>query len=178
LKALNKSRVDYVIVGGLAAVYYGRPRTTMDLDVIVRFEPNSIERLCAALRKYGFDVLPQEMQDAAKEKTHVSVFDRKSPYRLDLKWSATLLDETSLTRKKCVKIYGEKAWIESPEDLIAGKLLFGSPQDLEDVQAVLLRQTELDLKYLKEICRKIGVEKRLTEVRRKLKEIKTAPIES
>lgn len=170
LKALNDGGVEYVIVGGLAAVYYGRPRTTMDLDLVVKFEPSSVERLCAALLKYGFDVSPREMQDAVRERVHVSVFDKNSPYRLDLKWSATALDETSLARKKRVEIYGEEAWIESPENLIAGKLLFGSPQDLEDIQAVLLRQKgKLDMGYLERICGEMGVSRTLARIKRKLK---------
>lgn len=34
ISALNESKIDYVIVRGVAAIIYGRPRTTMDIDII------------------------------------------------------------------------------------------------------------------------------------------------
>ena len=35
LKALNKCKADYVVFGGMAAILYGVPRTTMDIDIMI-----------------------------------------------------------------------------------------------------------------------------------------------
>lgn len=35
IRALNKSEIDYVLIGGVIVSIYGRPRSTMDLDVII-----------------------------------------------------------------------------------------------------------------------------------------------
>jgi hypothetical protein len=32
---LNGEEVEYVVVGGLAVLFYGIPRTTMDIDLII-----------------------------------------------------------------------------------------------------------------------------------------------
>ena len=64
LNALNESGADYAIVGGVAAVYYGRPRTTVDIDLVIKFEPDTIDKICASLSKHGFMVLPKEIRDA------------------------------------------------------------------------------------------------------------------
>jgi len=165
LRALNESGVDYVIVGGVAAVYYGRPRTTVDVDLVIRFESGAVEKICAAWSKHDFDVSPGEMRDAVRESAHISIFDRDSPYRLDLRGSTTAIDEASLARKRRVEIYGEDAWIEAPEDLVIAKLAYGSPQDMGDVRAILIRQRgKLDTRYLKEQAQKTNVGEALAKI--------------
>ncbi len=36
-ESLNSNKVEYVIVGGYAQAYHGRPRFTGDIDVVIRF---------------------------------------------------------------------------------------------------------------------------------------------
>ena len=55
--------------------------------------------------------------------------------------------------------------METPEDLMITKLTYGSPQDIEDVQAILAKQKgKLDMKYLSEQARKMNVEGALTKI--------------
>jgi len=35
VRVLENSGINYVIVGGLISIYYGRPRLTQDIDIIV-----------------------------------------------------------------------------------------------------------------------------------------------
>lgn len=49
LEVLNRHRVEYIVVGGVAAVIRGAPITTFDLDTLVRVEPSNAERLHQAL---------------------------------------------------------------------------------------------------------------------------------
>lgn len=55
LESLNKSGVDYVIVGGVAMNFHGLIRATEDLDLFVRPDPENIERLRSALRAVWAD---------------------------------------------------------------------------------------------------------------------------
>lgn len=50
LGALNKRGVQYVLVGGFAAVIHGSPYVTFDVDVVPEQSPANLERLSAALR--------------------------------------------------------------------------------------------------------------------------------
>jgi hypothetical protein len=52
---LNEEGVEYLLVGGYAVIYHGRPRATGDIDVWVRQSPDNAERLVRALRRFGFD---------------------------------------------------------------------------------------------------------------------------
>jgi hypothetical protein len=49
LRALADQRVDFIVVGGVAAVLEGAPVNTFDLDVVHSREPGNISRLLAAL---------------------------------------------------------------------------------------------------------------------------------
>ncbi|MEO7474430.1 MAG: hypothetical protein ABIY46_03765, partial [Gemmatimonadales bacterium] len=48
LQPLNATRIDYMVTGGLAAIIYGEPRLTNDVDIVLRLEPEAAERLIAA----------------------------------------------------------------------------------------------------------------------------------
>lgn len=70
LRALGRHRVDFILVGGVAAVLEGAPVSTFDLDIVPAPKPDNRERLLAALRELnaryldpaGRHILP----DAAK----------------------------------------------------------------------------------------------------------------
>ena len=49
LELLNNHEVEYIVVGGVAAVIQGAPITTFDLDALVRVSDDNAERLSSAL---------------------------------------------------------------------------------------------------------------------------------
>lgn len=49
LRLLAEHRVEFVVVGGIAAVLQGAPIATFDLDLVHRRSPENIERLLAVL---------------------------------------------------------------------------------------------------------------------------------
>ncbi|MGD9905345.1 MAG: nucleotidyltransferase [Vicinamibacterales bacterium] len=49
LRRLAAARVEFVIVGGVAANIHGALRTTLDLDVVYGRHPDNLERLAMAL---------------------------------------------------------------------------------------------------------------------------------
>lgn len=51
LELLNKHEVEYIVVGGVAAVIQGAPITTFDLDALVRISDDNASRLSVALDK-------------------------------------------------------------------------------------------------------------------------------
>ncbi|MFT5681993.1 MAG: hypothetical protein ACI8RZ_002911 [Myxococcota bacterium] len=53
LMALHTHGVDYIIVGGAAAVLAGAPVVTRDLDIVHRQTPENIAQLMAVLSKLG-----------------------------------------------------------------------------------------------------------------------------
>jgi hypothetical protein len=53
LQALTAHRVDFIVVGGVAAVLHGAPLSTFDLDLVHSREPANIDRLLTALETLG-----------------------------------------------------------------------------------------------------------------------------
>jgi len=49
LQALVDAGVEFVVVGGAAAVLHGAPTTTQDLDILYRRTPANVERLASLL---------------------------------------------------------------------------------------------------------------------------------
>jgi hypothetical protein len=53
LVALVTSRVDFAVVGGLAVIFNGYPRLTLDADILVGDEPTNLQRLLDCLAHWG-----------------------------------------------------------------------------------------------------------------------------
>jgi len=52
-RSLNAHRVRYVVIGGVAAIFYGSPRMTKDLDLFIEATPGNVTRLLKALAAAG-----------------------------------------------------------------------------------------------------------------------------
>ena len=62
--------------------------------------------------------------------------------------------------------------MDAPEDLIVAKLLFGSPQDVLDAEAVYARQRpRLDLGLVSSLARQFGVSREWHALRRRVERI-------
>jgi hypothetical protein len=53
LLELHSYQVEFIVVGGVAAVLEGMPVNTFDLDIVHSREPHNISRLLAALASLG-----------------------------------------------------------------------------------------------------------------------------
>jgi hypothetical protein len=51
--ALNDKGVRYLLVGGLASVLHGVPRTTMDIDIAISPEKANLKKCISALKGIG-----------------------------------------------------------------------------------------------------------------------------
>jgi hypothetical protein len=50
LEGLLEAGIDFILVGGLAAVVQGAPVTTMDVDIVHNRSPENIAKLVAFLK--------------------------------------------------------------------------------------------------------------------------------
>lgn len=61
LEALDKQKVDYILIGGVAVILHGLERLTRDIDVFVKMEAKNIERLRKALHSVFNDASIEEI---------------------------------------------------------------------------------------------------------------------
>ena len=57
LSLFNAHNVEHMIVGGYALAFYGAPRFTGHLDILVKPDPFNARRILAALEAFGFTSL-------------------------------------------------------------------------------------------------------------------------
>lgn len=85
LAGLVRARVDFAVVGGLAVIFNGYPRLTLDADIIVDDTPDNLGRLLAELGKWGEgfareltpgDFTPEEGAIRIAEEFELDIFTR------------------------------------------------------------------------------------------------------
>ncbi|MBC8081953.1 MAG: hypothetical protein H7Z21_01970 [Hymenobacter sp.] len=54
LRLFHEEAVEYVVIGGYAVIAHGFPRTTGDLDVLVRPTAANARRMVRALQRFGY----------------------------------------------------------------------------------------------------------------------------
>ena len=68
LRSLEQEKVKYAVVGGVAVVIYGYVRFTKDIDLVIDFTKENIERFAKAMERLNFKPGPPiEIIDIANE---------------------------------------------------------------------------------------------------------------
>ncbi len=133
--------VDFVIVGGLAAVLHGSSRITQDLDVTYSTEPANLEVLGQALleleaKLYGItEDVPFVADARTLAQTEILTLDTKLG-KLDLLRSPAGAPPYGELRRRAQLITTDDlaVRIADADDLIAMKRTAGRAKDLADVE--------------------------------------------
>lgn len=135
LESLNSKKVEYVIVGGYAQAFHGRPRFTGDIDVLVRPSRENGVRLKAALAQFGFGQLGLSEEDFLSEGQVVQL--GVAPNRIDILTSITGCDFDEVWRTRIdAELAGVPVNIIAREAYIKNKRASGRAQDLADLDAL------------------------------------------
>jgi hypothetical protein len=162
---LERIGLPYLITGSLATVFYGEPRFTNDIDIVVDLPAARIAELCAAFPSPEFYVSPEAAQRAVAQKSQFNVIHPASGLKLDLIVPAnTAFNRGRLARARSVRPAPDYvASFASPEDVILMKLDFhrrgGSDKHLRDIAGVLrISGEQLDREYLDSWAQRMGLE--------------------
>lgn len=67
-KKLNKRKIKYIVVGGMAVNLHGIPRMTYDIDLILYLEETNIKKFLNLMKAWGFrPKAPVDIMDFAKQ---------------------------------------------------------------------------------------------------------------
>jgi len=166
---LKEEKAVYVVVGGLAVLFYGIPRTTLDVDIIIGMDLAGIKRFVGFLKENDFFADEEDIKRAFEEKSHLTIEDKSTMIRLDIKGIYSENDRLTLKRRRKVNLADFEFYVASPEDLIANKLLFGSEQDIKDAEGIYVRQFDnLDMAYLEERCKNLDVYEEFLVMKRRV----------
>ena len=135
LALFNAHDVDYLIVGAYALAYYGAPRYTGDMDILVRADLENARRILSALEEYGFGSLGLRNEDFSSPDKIIQL--GVVPVRVDIITSITGLswEEAAASRENgnygdvVVHYLGKRAFIRNKQAL-------GRKKDLADLEAL------------------------------------------
>jgi hypothetical protein len=148
-EALERARVRYVVVGGVAVVLHGHPRLTADLDLAVDLSPEEARKAIDALVGLGLrpraPVDPAGFADPAVRGRWVSergmrvfsLVDPRDPLRVVDLFAENPVDFEELwVRAETMAVGRTSVRVASIEDLIRLKRLAGRPEDELDIEAL------------------------------------------
>lgn len=129
--SLQSHDVRYVVIGGIAAILYGVPRATFDLDMLIQASPENAKKLLAALAEAGLGTATLTTPDEILANEITILKDR---VRIDIQTSTPgLLFETAWQNRETMEFEKQKFIVASKADLISSKKAAGRPVDLQDV---------------------------------------------
>jgi hypothetical protein len=149
--ALADNDVDFIICGGMAAVYHGVERMTMDLDISLDMTPENVHRFLETVRDLHLvprapvpadTLLEPETLDRLVAEKNARVFtfwDPQSPYRqidvfLTRDQAYSLLEDHTVA----AKVDGRTVRVLTVEKLLEMKNRIPAPRDKDrhDIEAL------------------------------------------
>ncbi len=133
LEEFARDGVEFVLVGGWAVAFHGRPRTTKDIDLVLEGSPENLERASRALARFG---APANVAAAAKTMTEDEiVYLGQPPLRIDLLRSIDGIEPQALFAEAVEALVdGVRFRVIALGHLLANKRAAGRPQDVIDAE--------------------------------------------
>lgn len=159
---VNQLNISYMMTGGIAAIFFGKPRLTHDFDIIVELESEQIQKLVNTFEN-DFYISIEAIQKAIDNRSMFNLIHFDSGIKVDF-W---LIKDNEFDKKRFERrqkhIYASRdIFFSSPEDIILKKILWFKESKIQkhfdDALGVLEIQKNLDFDYLKEWAEKLSIQ--------------------
>ena len=146
-RSLERHRVRYLLVGGLAVNLYGVPRMNMDVDVVLALDSANLHEFMAVARelklKPALPVALEDLLDPVKRAEWVECRNMvafslcgggKNVPAVDVLIGVDLPFEPAYSRREVRDLAGIGVSLAAVDDLIALKEQAGRAQDISDIE--------------------------------------------
>lgn len=150
---LERTRIDYAIIGGYAVAAWGKLRATRDVDLLCGIK--DLDSLKSALKAagLGFEHRVGDVDDPISNVIRIDAGSADDLYEIDVLAGIRGAPAGLLQRSRTVHIENLALKVASPEDMIILKLLGGSALDIEDASGILrIQNRTIDRALLEQIC--------------------------
>jgi hypothetical protein len=143
---LEESGISYFITGSTASIYYGEPRLTLDIDVVIHLSQDEIPKLVALFPEDHYYCPPPEViqiECHRRSHGHFNLIHPASGFKADIyPASSDPLHHWAFANRRREDVGdGSKIWLAPPEYVIIRKLEYfregGSEKHLEDIGKML-----------------------------------------
>ncbi|MBL0169827.1 MAG: hypothetical protein IPP90_03710 [Gemmatimonadaceae bacterium] len=150
---LNRARIDYAVTGGLAAIVYGHPRLTLDVDLVIRLGATDTVTFASLWSPGEFYCPPADVieEERARESHgHFNVIHHDTAMRADVYLAGNdPLQEWALAHRVEREIQGETVRFAPIEYVIVYKLRYaqmgGSDRHLRDIARMIeVNESDID----------------------------------
>ena len=164
---LEKAGLPDMITGAAAAILYGQPRTTNDLNVVIELKETDLPHLRAAFPEADYYLPPDEIIAVEIRRAlrgHLNALHHESGFKADLyPIGEDALHQWGLPRRRSVTHGGLAISFAPPEYVILRKLEYfregGSTKHLTDIRAMLdISGDTIDRAVLAEWIARLGVQ--------------------
>ena len=138
---LNKRQVEYMVVGGYALAFHGKPRHTGDLDIWINVNEQNAERMVQVMKDFGVSALGFTKKDFLKP-GYISQIGYP-PLRIDVL--------NSIDGVEFAKAYPNRIMYGINDDLIIA--IIGLRDLLENKQATGRAQDIADIKQIADLLK-------------------------
>jgi hypothetical protein len=164
VNALEAVGAKYMLTGSVASTFYGAPRLTNDIDLVVELDETQAKALAAFFpaEEFYFDLLM--VRDAIARCGQFNVIHGGSGLKVDVMLRRPReFSATEFARRIRAEILpGREIAVARPEDVILAKLEYhrdgGSDKHLRDIRGILAESgDQLDHAYLDLWAERLGV---------------------
>jgi hypothetical protein len=170
--ALDHAGIAYMLTGSFASVYYGSPRSTQDIDLVIAANPAQLRAFIEGLPSGEYYADLDAALEAHKRESMFNVIDLKTGWKIDLIMrKARPFSQEEFGRRQRLEMQGTSLFVASAEDIILAKLewskLAQSQRQIEDAAGILkIRGDSLDRSYLDKWVRELGLTKEWNDAQR------------
>lgn len=170
--SLGEAGVPFMLTGSLAAAYYGTPRATQDIDLVIAPGESQLSQLVDLLLKEGLYVSREAAAEALERGGQFNVIDASTGWKADLIIRRTReFSRTEFDRRQPAHLFGVEVALTTAEDLIIAKLEWSELGDSElqrrDIAQLLDTGGEsLDFEYVKKWIAELGLQEAWAKIER------------
>ena len=145
ISLLDQHEINYALCGGLAMAIHARPRSTIDIDMLILSE--SLEKVLPIALELGYNIRGKDLSFAngVIEIRRVSKIDPESGDLLSLDLLLVTPEILPIWESRAIaKWEGGDLSVVSRSGLISLKKLRGSGQDQDDIKALKARDSNAE----------------------------------
>ncbi len=173
---LNELDIPYMVTGAVAAIFYGEPRLTHDVDLVIELDRAIVPSVCRAFPIERFYCPPEEIivcEATRSARGHFNIIHHESGFKADIYLvGEDRLHGWGMANRRRVEVENDFLWLAPPEYVILRKLEYhhegGSEKHIRDIHGMIeISGDTFDLKLITEKAVEMGtgsVWKRFREI--------------
>lgn len=166
---LEERCISYMLSGSVAGNFFGHPRMTRDIDIVIEIGENDTEALMEIFEA-DFYIDKEMISQAIKRHSMFNIIHLEEVVKIDfIVRKETPYRITEFSRRQRKEYEDFSFWIVALEDLIISKLIWAKESDSEtqirDVTGLVHTAGNLDWEYLNYWAESLGVKELLENIK-------------